>query len=370
MHPFHPTATATLLAILAAHVHPATQEDSQAAVLRPIHRVGASTATKASLMIEIEQRSGTYLVNGEDGMEHDARRRLLIVQRAQWEDEVLTANAQRPSTFTRKFGEVIGGFGLEDIGKEPAMPEEVSPLGDRVVRFEWCEEEALFDREFQPRSTPTDEADEVLLEGLVAVINFAKWLPGGGGAGEVKVGQRWKVKAAAAGGALLPLGKVLFGSAESHRTVYGAYTGFTSPVPPPSPLLWWDAPNFGAIDGEVDVHLKGVTKDGGEAIAELEVLIDVNSERDATSWLEACGLGDYFHPADSLLTIATRLEGKGVLLWNVDRGYATDWTFDGDLEVDLNVQWILGRSQPQFHCDAAQRWTGTVRSRVHATRSR
>ena len=233
----------------------------------------------------------------------------------------------RPEELTRRFEAASKSFEVELAlqGFEELYDAELeSPLAGETVLLEWDEDEQAW-----VASSETGlEARH--LERLREDCDLRALLPEDGA--DAEEGAEWTVPAEQLRDLLAPAGRLLFTGDELPDGPYGALT----PTDLVATTLVTVADTARELDGEARLHWSG-TEDGLAVIElELELTLAGAVDDDLEQLVRDMGAGG---KRDVALDYTWSLEGRGQLLWALDRGHFRELELALDGELELEMVW-------------------------------
>ena len=253
----------------------------------------AMSLQEAQVLVDGEEMSGA------DGVEQEITEEVEIILR----DVIQEVEGDHATKFARTYEKLSGHTSYRTNDPMGAEQEQDSPmeseLEEHTVVF------AGADDEFVASFPPGEAADEKLLEGLVGRVDLAGFLP----EGPVDEGDEWNVDPAVIAGLSTPGGDLHL------RALDGAGGGDDRPSDEET-----------APEGEVVAKYLGMREEDGLRLAAIAITVDISLTLDLTDSMvvmeespDDLPEGTVI-PGIELMTKETLRSGKGLVLWNVEKG--------------------------------------------------
>lgn len=207
-----------------------------------------------------------------------------------------------------------------------------SELEGLRVTFTWDDDAGEYIAEFAEDS----DGDQALLEDLTEDLDLRDFLP----SSEVSEGDTWEVDPAELREIFVPGGAVKIEmDVPDEMDMSGAQ-------PSPSEFM-------GDFDGEVTAEFVGLREEGGVKVAVIAIEAEVSTAKDMTSFAEEMmgGMEGVDMTVESM-DMEWEFEGKGELLWNVERGVV--YSFDMSGEISQTIDTAVGISMQGMEMNVEQ----------------
>jgi hypothetical protein len=267
------------------------------------------------------------------------------------EDELGAVAEGRPREFQRLYRKAGITRELEIpedcvITDLEAKREQTSPLEGRRVRFAWNEGKGEYDRE-SGGDEEEGGIDEALLDELQEDLDLRFLLP----PGEPAEGNLWEIEPALFAAILTPGGFLVPPEMTGERKEFSARERDYL-LPEGLPWEYFVKP-AGKITGE----FLGVREKEGVRLAAIEIRGNLEDEEAELIEVFDERIGREHQQADTDF----EMEGKGLLLWDLERNLPASFQFTGKLRLSLNVEWLVTQRGRLIPVGYIQERTGTFR---------
>lgn len=257
---------------------------------------------------------------GEQEMDTETRYTLAVL------DEIQAVSDGSPTRLARTY---------EEIAVKSTTFQSNSMVGDMDTEQDGTSEleglKVTFDQregEWVPSFPEDVHGDDELLEGLIADLSLADFLP----EGEVAEGDAWELDPQLMIHLIVPGGDLKIELEELEEAGMGMSNST------PSPTEAW-----GEIDGDLSAEYGGVREEDGRRLAVIRITFDVYSAKDMSEMLEevlaevegpnGMDMDIDLHSADA----ENEYEGSGELLWDMAAGRLAGVRLSGDLGSTIDM---------------------------------
>lgn len=264
-------------------------------------------------------------------------------------DECRAVEHGRPVVLRRTYGPIGRETAFE--GDSGALmhiegPEaEESLLTGHTVLFQWDPEAADYSKTFDGE----EEGQDAWLAGLEEDMDLRALLP----RGKVKRGERWTVGTEVLNTIFKPGGQVFVRKQSSSDDPDRGGMRIAL-VDPTAVALWGD------LDGDVIVHYRGIKEAQDLRLGILEILVEAEGTMDAVEEFARQSRERGMHTIYDFAELQRTLEGKGRLLWDLERGCVHAFEFHGDLQITCEAEWTADVGGGDMPLSIFQAMSGTV----------